>query len=552
MKVHAWRLFRIALRYRLLGLVGYAPLKEAPLPGWLKTLARLTSSRMDSAESIGKRLAMALIEMGPVYIKLGQLVSTRPDVVPPEIALALSCLQDQVPPFPANKAMQIIEAGLGRPLSEVFSDIETTPLASASIAQVHAARLITGESVVIKVVRPDIQAKIEETLHFLDGAAERLEARSKNTRRLRLRQIVEDYDRTIHAELDLVQEARNTSILRSNFAHSRLLYVPRVHHALCSTRVMVMERITGIPISAIDQMDAVGVDKALLANRGVETFFQQVFVDNFFHADMHPGNVFVDISNPADPRYIALDCAIIGSLTTNDQEYLARNLVAFFNRDYQGVAQLHIESGWVPASTDMEEFASVIEQVCEPHFAKSLGEISFGEFLTALFKTAERFNMQIQPQLVLLQKTLLYVEGLGRMLYPQLDLWQTAKPFMERWLLTHHGPATVLQRMLTRLPESLAALTQLPGWFPQVRGRLLAMEQQQAEQAELLRELAQTSLTSARRQSRDRLIATLMIAAGALLLSDPLGSAALQGQLWQTSAGLAGAVAGLTLLLRNL
>ncbi len=552
MKAHAWRLFRVALRHRLLNLVKYAPLKDAPLPGWLKMLARLTSSRTDTAEAVGKRLANALIELGPVYIKLGQLVSTRPDMVPPEIAHALSRLQDRVPPFPARDAMQIIEAGLGRPLSTVFSDIETTPLASASIAQVHAARLLTGESVVIKVVRPDIQASIEETLKFLYEAAKRLEARSKNIRRLRLRQIVDDYDRTIHAELDLAQEARNTSTLRSNFAHSRLLYVPRVHHALCSTRVMVMERITGIPISAIDQMDAAGVDKALLANRGVETFFQQVFVDNFFHADMHPGNVFVDISKPADPRYIALDCAIIGSLTTNDQEYLARNLVAFFNRDYQSVAQLHIESGWVPANTDLKEFASVIEEVCEPHFAKPLGEISFGEFLTALFKTAERFNMQIQPQLVLLQKTLLYVEGLGRMLYPQLDLWQTAKPFMERWLLTHHGPATVLQRALAKLPESLAALTQLPAWLPQVRGRLLAMEQRQAEQAESLIELNQTRLTSARRQSRGRLFAVAMIAGGALLLSDPLGSAALHGQLWQTSAGLAGAVAGLTLLLRSL
>ena len=278
MKVHAWRLFRAALRYRLLSLVNYAPLKDAPLPGWLKILARLTSARTDTAEAVGKRLAIALIELGPVYIKLGQLVSTRPDVVPPEIALALSRLQDRVPPFPACVAMQIIETGLGKPLSTVFSNIETTPLASASIAQVHAARLLTGESVVIKVVRPEIQTSIDETLKFLNGAAKRLEARSSNIRRLRLRQIVDDYDRTIHAELDLAQEARNTSALRSNFAHSRLLYVPRVHHSLCSTRVMVMERITGIPISAIDQMDAAGVDKALLANRGVETFFQQVFV----------------------------------------------------------------------------------------------------------------------------------------------------------------------------------------------------------------------------------------------------------------------------------
>lgn len=552
MKSHAWRLFRVALRHRLLSLVNYAPLKDAPLPAWLKIVASLTSSGTDTVDAVGERLAAALIELGPVYIKLGQLVSTRPDVVPPEIARALSRLQDRVPPFPTDEAMSIVEAGLGRPLDTIFSEIDTTPLASASIAQVHAARLVSGEAVVIKVVRPNIQSSIEETLQFLDDAAKYLEARSNNLRRLRLRQIVDDYDRTIHAELDLVQEARNTSTLRSNFAHSRLLYVPRVHHALCSRQVMVMERITGVPISAIEQMDKAGVDKALLANRGVETFFQQVFVDNFFHADMHPGNVFVDISMPHDPRYIALDCAIIGSLTSSDQDYLARNLVAFFNRDYQGVAQLHIESGWVPANTDMQAFAAVIEEVCEPHFAKPLGEISFGEFLTALFKTAERFNMQIQPQLVLLQKTLLYVEGLGRMLYPQLDLWQTAKPFMEQWLLTRHGPVTQLQRALTHLPETLGALLQLPTWLPQVRERLLAMEQRQAAQAELLLELNQARTASTIRQSRLRIMAVIMLAGAALLLNDPLSSAALQGQLWQTSAGLAGAATGLTLLMRSL
>ncbi len=552
MKAHAWRLFRVALRHRLLALVNYAPLKDAPLPGWLKLLATLTNSRTDSVEAVGGRLATALIELGPVYIKLGQLMSTRPDIVPAEIAIALSCLQDRVPPFPTSKAMQIIETGLGEPLETIFSDIETTPLASASIAQVYAAKLVTGEAVVIKVVRPGIHVSIDETLHFLDSAAKRIEARSTNMRRLRLQQIVQDYDRTIHAELDLAQEARNTSTLRSNFAHSRLLYVPRVHHDLCSSQVMVMELITGIPISAIDQMDAAGVDKALLANRGVETFFQQVFDDNFFHADMHPGNVFVDISKPEDPRYIALDCAIIGSLTENDQEYLARNLVAFFNRDYQGVAQLHIESGWVPASTDVDEFATVIAEVCEPHFAKPLGEISFGEFLTALFRTAERFNMQIQPQLVLLQKTLLYVEGLGRMLYPQLDLWQTAKPFMERWLLTRHGPATLLQRALMTLPETIVALSQLPTWLPKVRGRLLAMEQRQDEHAQLLLELNQARTAERQTRSRRRIVAVFMLTGGGLLLTDPLSSAALQGQLWQTSAGLAGAATGLALLLRSL
>ena len=551
MRSHAWRLFRTALRNRLLGLIDYAPLADLPLPGWLRLLAKLTRPRGDSAQAAGERLCRALIELGPVYVKLGQLLSTRPDIIPPAMAAALSRLQDQVPPFPGEKALGVIGAQFQRPLDSIFRDIDSVPLASASIAQVHAATLLTGEAVVIKVVRPDILASIDETLGFLKAVAQTLESRSSNIRRLRLREVVDDYDRTIHAELDLAQEARNTATLRSNFAYSELLYVPRVHHDLSNRNVMVMERINGIPISAVAQMEAAGVDKALLANRGVETFFKQVFIDNFFHADMHPGNVFVDISTPADPRYIALDCAIIGSLTPGDQEYLARNLVAFFNRDYVGVARLHLESGWVPATTDLAAFSRVIEQVCEPHFEKALADISFSDFLTDLFKTAERFNMQIQPQLVLLQKTLLYVEGLGRSLYPQLDLWKTAKPFMEHWLLDRFGPTALVQRALTRLPETIGLLADLPSWLPQMRHRLIVMEQRLSEQADTIASLKKKPGQPGAGRTVLSLVPLGLVAIGVFLLSTPIETAVLADQLWQTALGLGGVLGGLTLALRN-
>lgn len=550
MRRHAWRLLRAAIRYRLQDLFAIEPLASAPLPRWLRLLARVTTTTPVDEHAAGLRLRDALVSLGPVYIKLGQLLSTRRDLLPTGLADALAGLQDSVPPFPPTQAMDIIRRNLGAAADTAFAHIDETPLASASIAQVHAARLADGTAVVIKVVRPDIRDSIDETVDFLRQVASRLEQRTATARRLRLAEIVADYDSTIHAELDLAREARNTATLRANFAHSPLLYVPRVYDALCGPDILVLERINGIPISRVAADDSLGVDKALLADRGVETFFRQVFVDNFFHADMHPGNVFVDVSDPADPRYIALDCAIIGSLTPTDQDYLARNLVAFFNRDYAGVARLHVQSGWVPATTDEAEFARVIEAVCEPHFARPLGEISFGEFLSALFRTAERFDMQVQPQLVLLQKTLLYVEGLGRALYPQLDLWQTAKPFMERWLLERAGPAAVMGRTLARLPELLESLATLPDWLPGARDRLVRLERQLAEQTARLGALEAQSRRVARRR-RLRGVAAVALLGISAALFHPL-QAALQADIWQTTAGLAGAAAGLSLLLRAL
>ena len=550
-RAHGWRLLRIALKYRLLDLLRIEPLAQLSLPGWLRLLARITGSRTP-AQALGPRLCQALIELGPVYIKLGQLLSTRRDVVPAPIADALEQLQDAVPPVDSRTALAVLARSLGKPVAEVFDWIDPIPLAAASIAQVHAARLRDGTEVVIKIRRPDIEGLIDETLTFLRAVALTAERRSAVAHRLRLAAVIDDYDRTIHAELDLAQEARNTAQLRANFAHSPMLYVPRPWLQYSSREVLVLERIHGVPVSDNAALDAAGVDKALLADRGVRTFFKQVFVDNFFHADMHPGNVFVDLSKPEDPKYIALDCAIIGSLTEADQTHLAKSLLAFFNRDYTRVAQLYVDHGWAPPDTDVGAFAVMIGQACEPHFAKPLGEISFGAFLTDLFRTAESFDIHMQPQLVLLQKTLLYVEGLGRSLYPQLDLWTTAKPFMETWLLERHGPAAAAGRLLRDLPDLLASLAGLPQWLAQARTRLRSLEALQAEQVRRITRLEAEVEGSRSRRRRQVRAAAVLIVAGALILAVPVPDAADTVSNLRTSAGALGTLGGVVLLLRTL
>lgn len=471
MSNRAWQIARVAARHRLDTLLSRDLLDSLGVPAWQRLLLAINPVRLISTgnRSDGQRLRAALTELGPVYIKLGQLLSTRPDVVPEAIARELAALQDTVPPIPAETAVRIIEAEFGASLQTLFDHFDHVPLAAASIAQVHAARLPDGADVVVKVVRPDLSDAIDADMSLFRRLAAHLRRRYPAASRLRLDDVLDDYHRTISAELDMQAEAANTARLRGNFADSELLYVPRVYRHLCGDRVLVMERIHGVPVSHVDELEARGVDLALLADRGVRTFFTQVFEDNFFHADMHPGNVYVDVRDPADPRYIALDCAIMGTLTERDQEYLARNLLAFFNRDYAEVARLHVVSGWVPAGTDAAAFEAVIREVCEPIFEKPLAEISFGNFLMTLFQTAERFQMEVQPQLVLLQKTLLYIEGLGRALYPQLDLWNTAQPFMERWLLQHLGPAAQLQRFAENLPEMVRSMNDLPAELARLR-----------------------------------------------------------------------------------
>ena len=410
----------------------------------------------------GQRLREALESLGPVFIKFGQLLSTRRDLLPDDIADELAKLQDQVPAFPVEDAIAIIEKELEGPVDTLFASFDSTPLAAASVAQVHGATLHSGESVVVKILRPNIGAVVKEDIKLIKFVAKWLGRLFKDGRRLRPKEVAEDYERTILGELDLRREAANASQLRRNFHNSELVYVPQVMWSHTSRQVMVSERIHGIPVSDIKALNEQGVDLKLLAERGVETFFTQVFQDSFFHADMHPGNIFVDATDPKDPRYLAVDCAIVGQLEESDLYYLARNLLAIFQQDYRLVAKLHVECGWVPPDTPIGEFETAMRTLCEPIFERPLSEISFGHMLVSLFRTAGSFNMEVQPQLVLLQKTLLNIEGLGRQLYPTLNLWDTAKPFLERWLAERYAPQNILKKLQREMPYWMEMLPKLP------------------------------------------------------------------------------------------
>jgi ubiquinone biosynthesis protein len=401
------------------------------------------------------------------------MLSTRRDLLPDDVAQELAKLQDRVPPFPGIEARAIVEKSLNKPVTELFEHFDEQPHASASIAQVHLARLLNGQDVVVKVVRPGIHKTIARDIGLLYVVAELAERYWREGRRLRPREVVAEYEKTILDELDLLREAANASQLRRNFQDSPLLYVPEVYWPFCRRQVMVMERIYGTPISDVAELKRQGVDLAKLAERGVEIFFTQVFSHSFFHADMHPGNIFVS----PEGRYIAVDFGIMGTLSPVDQRYLAENFVAFFKRDYRRVAELHVQSGWVPAGTRVEEFESAIRTVCEPIFERPLKDISFGQLLLRLFQTARRFHMEVQPQLVLLQKTLLNIEGLGRELYPDLDLWQTAKPFLERWMSEQIGVRAFFQGLGREAPRWAERLPQVPALLYDVLRR--------AEQGEL-------------------------------------------------------------------
>ncbi len=406
----------------------------------------------------GQRIRQALEDLGPIYVKFGQALSTRRDLLPDDIAAELALLQDRVPPFSGELAKAEIAKALGQPVEQLFRQFDAKPMASASVAQVHAATLLTGENVVVKVLRPDIEPRIQSDmalLYELAGLAQRFWPDAK---RLRPKEVAAEFEKTTLDELDLQREAANAAKLRRNFDGSEMLYVPEIHWPMTRRTVLVMERIYGIPVGDIERLHREQADFKRLAERGVEIFFTQVFRDNFFHADMHPGNIFVA---PPD-RYLAVDFGIVGTLSPEDQRYLAENFLAFFKRDYHKVAQLHVRSGWVPAGTRVEEFEAAIRSVCEPIFEKPLKDISFGHLLLRLFQTARRFNMHVQPQLVLLQKTLLNIEGLGRQLYPELDLWQTAKPYLEQWFEQRYGPKARLKQLAERVPDWLERVPELP------------------------------------------------------------------------------------------
>ena len=415
-----------------------------------------------SKEALGVRIREAIEELGPIFVKFGQALSVRPDLLSPEVAFELAKLQDQVPPFPGEHAVATLEAAFGRPVGDLFAEFDRTPLAAASIAQVHAARLPDGKAVVVKVLRPNVAGLIRRDIEVLYAIAALAEAYWPEARRLHPSEVVAEFEKTLANELDLMREAANAAQLKRNFAGSELLYVPDIYWDWCRPSVLTMERIFGIRVDHIDELKQAGTDIKRLAENGVEIFFTQVFRHNFFHADMHPGNIFVDVTTPAQPVYVAVDFGIVGTLDARDQHYLAENFLAFFRRDYRRVATLHVDSSWVPAGTRVDELEAAVRAVCEPIFNKPLKDISFGLVLLRLFQTARQFNMEVQPQLVLLQKTLLAIEGLGRQLYPELDLWKTAKPVLEEWMRERRDPRTQLKQLFAAWPEISEDLGMLP------------------------------------------------------------------------------------------
>ena len=456
----SWVLMRHGLDDLILATHLFRPLRflRFVLP-WL-WLQRNTATR-------GIRIRRSLEDLGPIFVKFGQILSTRKDLLPEDIAAELCKLQDQVPPFADKLAISILEKTYQQPTKEVFAEFNPTPFASASIAQVHAATLHSGEQVVVKILRPNILPIIQRDIAILYSIARKIERYWSLGKKLRPVEIVEEYEKTILNELNLMREAANATQLKSNFKNSTLLYVPMVHWEYTRQNVMVMERIHGIPVSHTDTLQQHDINFKQLAEHGVEIFFTQVFRDSFFHADMHPGNIFVAAENQQQPnqvkgQYIAVDFGIMGTLTKNDQRYLAENFLAFFNHDYRRVAELHIDSGWVGNTTRIEEFEAAIRTVCEPVFNKPLKEISFAQVLIGLFNTAREFDITVQPQLVLLQKTLLNIEGLGRQLYPDLDLWQTAKPFLENWMRSQIGPKAIFKQIKDNFPLWLEQIPQMP------------------------------------------------------------------------------------------
>ena len=473
-------------------------LDEVALSGfrqrWVRALVRLVTVGRRLDEPRGVRLRRACEKLGPIFVKFGQVLSTRRDLLPLDLADELARLQDRVPPFPAAVARQLVEKAYGRSLEEVFATFDAEPVASASIAQVHFATLKGGREVAVKVLRPGMLDVIEDDLSLLHTLARWVERLSVDGKRLKPREVVSEFDGYLHDELDLVREAANAAQLRRNMSGLNLVMVPEMEWDLCTPTVLVMERMKGVPISQIERIREAGVDIKKLARDGVTIFFTQVFRDGFFHADMHPGNIQVSLEPATFGRYIALDFGIIGTLTETDKEYLAHNFIAFFRRDYKRVAELHVESGWVPPDTRVDALEGAIRAVCEPHFDRPLKDISLGQVLMRLFQTSRRFNVEIQPQLVLLQKTLLNIEGLGRQLDPELDLWTTAKPFLERWMNDQIGWRGLLQRLEREAPRYAQLLPELP--------RLLHQRLQKSDAAQFDSGLLRQLLREQRRTNR--------------------------------------------------
>jgi ubiquinone biosynthesis protein len=506
------KIARVGLRFGLDRLIfEHDPEGRLALPLQLLNGLCFWRNAADLTAPRGQRLRQALEALGPIFVKFGQVLSTRRDLLPPDLADELALLQDRVPPYPAEQAIAEIEKSFNRPLAEIYGTFEREPVASASVAQVHFATLHDGHEVAVKVLRPGIAPVIAHDLALLDTFASLLERFWSDGKRLKPREVVAEFAKHLADELDLMREAANCSQLRRNFTNSTLLLVPEVHWDYCTHSVMTMERMHGIPIGQTDRLREAGVDLKQLSRAGVETFFTQVFRDGFFHADMHPGNILIS-DNPATfGRYVALDFGIVGTLTETDQKYMAINFLAFFQRDYKRVAIAHIESGWAPAGTRVDELEAAVRAVCEPIFDRPLKEISFGKVLLRLFQTSRRFNVEIQPQLVLLQKTLLNIEGLGRQLDPDLDLWQTAKPYLEHWMHEQVGVRGLINHLKREAPQWATLLPQLPRLAHQALTQANARNAATDEQLVLLREAA----TANRRLAQ----AAVALAAAAVLLA---------------------------------
>ena len=510
--LRAMRIGRVLLRYRLDDL-----LDDTPAERWLKLMRPFVprASADIAAMPRGARLRLALQELGPIFVKFGQILSTRRDLVPPDIAEELTFLQDRVAPFDGEQARELVRAELGE-ISEAFESFDTTPLASASIAQVHAATLHGGREVVVKVLRPGIRRQITGDIALLEGIAAIVERTHPNADKIRPKEIVAEIENTLAAELDLQREAGNASLLRRNWLGSPDLYVPEVVWSHTAERAMTMERVRGIPSDDIAALDAAGIDRKALAAKGVRVFYQQVFRDNFFHADAHAGNIWVDPERKADPRFIALDFGIMGQLSSEDQYYLAENFMAIFNRDYRRIAELHMQAGWMPSHIRIDELEAAVRAVCEPYFTRPLSEISLAEVLAKLFRTAQRYELTLQPQLILLQKTLLNIEGVGRQLDPKIDIWAVAKPVLERILAERYSPQRFAAEFRKRLPEMVTRAPEMP--------RLLhAWLQQQVEgkhrlsmQSRDLREMSRTLQSLQKRMVAAILGVGLLIVAAVL------------------------------------
>jgi ubiquinone biosynthesis protein len=457
--LRAWKIGRVLLRYRLDDL-----LDETPAERWLKLMRPFVprASAQVASLSRGARLRLALQELGPIFVKFGQILSTRRDLVPPDIAEELTQLQDRVAPFDGDVARKLVEAELGRDIAEAYETFDTTPLASASIAQVHAATLHGGREVVVKVLRPDIRKQIAGDIALLNSVAAIVDRTHPRADKIRPREIVAEIETTLAAELDLQREAGNASLLRRNWIDSPDLYVPEIIWSHTAERAMTMERVRGIPSDDIAALDAAGIDRKALAAKGVRVFYQQVFRDNFFHADAHAGNIWVDSGRKADPRFIALDFGIMGQLSSEDQYYLAENFMAIFNRDYRRIAELHVQAGWMPAHIRIDELEAAARAICEPYFTRPLSEISLAEVLVKLFRMAQRYELTLQPQLILLQKTLLNIEGVGRQLDPKIDIWAVAKPVLEKILVERYSPQRLAGEFRKRLPEMITRAPDVP------------------------------------------------------------------------------------------